>query len=64
MKKRNNPKIEAMKERSLIVENERKNFHTPKFYINEQVNTTHDRTYDYKKDGDKYFFRKKGEANK
>ncbi len=66
MKKRSNPKIEAMKERSLIVENERKNLHTPKFYINEQeeeINTTHDRTYDYKKDGDKYFFRKKGEEN-
>ncbi len=66
MKKRNNPKVEAMKERSLIVENERKNLHTPKFYINEQeeeINTTHDRAYDYKKDGDKYFFRKKDEEN-
>ena len=66
MKKRSNPKIEAMKERSLIVENERKNLHTPKFYINEQeeeINRTHDRAYDYKKDGDKYFFRKKDEEN-
>lgn len=30
-------------------------------YLSEQVNTTHDRTYDYKKEGDKYFYRKKGE---
>jgi hypothetical protein len=36
MKKRNNPKVEAMKERSLIVENDRKNLHTPKYYLNEQ----------------------------
>jgi len=36
MKKRNNPKIESMKERSLIVENERKNLHTPKYYLNEE----------------------------
>ena len=52
-----------MKQRSLIVESERQNLHTPKFYITEQqeeINTTHDKTYDYKKDGDKYFFRKKG----
>ena len=62
MKKRNNPKIEAMKQRSLILESERQNFHTPKFYITEQEVTDHDRSYDYKKDGDKYFFRKKGES--
>jgi len=36
MNKRNNPKVEAMKERSLIVENERKNLHTPKYYLNEE----------------------------
>jgi regulatory protein YycH of two-component signal transduction system YycFG len=36
MKKRNNPKVESMKERSLIVENERKNLHTPKYYLNEE----------------------------
>ena len=36
MKKRSNPKVEAMKERSIIVENDRKNLHTPKFYLNEE----------------------------
>jgi len=39
MKKRSNPKIEAMKERSLIVEGDRKNLHTPKYYLNEQEET-------------------------
>ena len=34
---------------------------TKRHYLSEQVNTTHDRTYDYKKEGDKYFYRKKGE---
>ena len=66
MKKRSNPKIEAMKERSLIVENERKNLHTPKFYINEQeeeIKQPAGDPYEYKKEGDKYFFRKKGEEN-
>jgi len=36
MKKRSNPKVEAMKERSIIVENDRKNLHTPKYYLNEE----------------------------
>ena len=36
MKKRINPKIDAMRERSLIVENDRQNLHTPKYYLNEQ----------------------------
>jgi hypothetical protein len=62
MKKRINPKAEAMKKRSLIVENERQAFHTPDFYLVEQVVTDHDATYDYRKDGDEYFFRKKGET--
>ena len=34
---------------------------TKRQYLPEQVNTTHDKVYDYKKEGDKYYYRKKGE---
>lgn len=64
MKKRSNPKIEAMKERSLIVENERKNLHTPKFYINEQeeeIKQPAGDPYEYKKDESGYYFKKRDE---
>tara|TARA_R110001592_G_scaffold363164_2_gene680868 strand:- start:529 stop:1722 length:1194 start_codon:yes stop_codon:yes gene_type:complete len=66
MKKRSNPKIEAMKERSLIVENERKNLHTPKFYINEQeeeIKQPAGDPYEYKKDESGYYFKKRDEEN-
>lgn len=66
MKKRSNPKIEAMKERSLIVENERKNLHTPKFYINEQeeeIKQPAGDPYEYKKDESGYYFKKREEEN-
>jgi hypothetical protein len=36
MKKRNNPKIDAMRERSLIIESDRQNLHTPDYYLSEQ----------------------------
>ncbi len=66
MKKRSNPKIEAMKERSLIVENERKNLHTPKFYINEQeeeIKQPAGDPYEYKKDESGYYTKKRDEVN-
>lgn len=66
MKKRSNPKIESMKKRSLIVENERKNLHTPKFYINEQeeeIKQPAGDPYEYKKDESGYYFKKRDEEN-
>ena len=66
MKKRNNPKIEAMKQRSLIVENERQNLHTPKFYLTEQeeeIKRPAGDPYEYKKDESGYYFKKRDEEN-
>ena len=66
MKKRNNPKIEAMKQRSLIIESERKNLHTPKFYITEQeeeIKRPAGDPYEYKKDENGYYFKKRDEEN-
>ena len=66
MKKRNNPKIDAMKKRSLIVENERQNLHTPKFYITEQqeeIKRPAGDPYEYKKDENGYYFKKRDEEN-
>lgn len=66
MKKRNNPKIEAMKQRSLILESERKNLHTPKFYLTEQeeeIKRPAGDPYEYKKDETGYYFKKRDEEN-
>tara|TARA_R110002126_G_scaffold291771_1_gene457529 strand:- start:8142 stop:9278 length:1137 start_codon:yes stop_codon:yes gene_type:complete len=62
MKKRSNPKIEAMNKRSLIIESERQNLHTPDYYLTEQVVTNYDQSYDYKKEGENYYFKKKSES--
>jgi hypothetical protein len=40
MEKRTNPKVESMKQRIVILESEKQFFHTPKFYISEQEETT------------------------
>ena len=37
MKKRTNPKSDAMRDRSLMVESERQNSHTTKYSLNEQI---------------------------
>jgi hypothetical protein len=66
MEKRNNPKIEAMRERSLIIESERKNSRTPKFYITEQeeeIKRPAGDPYEYKKDENGYYFKKRDEEN-
>jgi len=61
MKKRNNPKIDAMKQRSLIVESERQNLHTPKFYLTEQEEEIIRKgSYEYKKDESGYYSRRIG----